>query len=150
MLNAYISAAQIPVQPANVTVTDVSSSSAAIQWTVRLITYTPEEYMIHYGLSQDMLHLTSTTVQGNMNVSVVYETHSLIVNDLLPETTYHFRVVARNAFGSARSGIGTFATLPKRQGKYSIKQAYYQWITYQERSASLGLTHGAIVSTCSS
>jgi len=81
--------------------------------------------VIHYGLNQRSLHLTSTAVQGNPNVSVMYETHSFVLNNLLPEIIYHFRVIARNGFGSGRSGIGTFTTLSKREGKsYSSAQLY--------------------------
>jgi len=80
MGSIVIKDAQAPAQPANVTVTNVSSSSATIQWTVPFITYTPEEYVIRYGLNQGSLDLTSTAVQGNLNVSVMYETHSFVLN----------------------------------------------------------------------
>ena len=111
-----ITAAQAPAQPTNVIVANVSSSSAIIQWTVRLISYSPEQYMIQYGLRLNILNQTGTTVNGNRDVSVANETHVLVVDSLLPETTYYFRVIARNAFGSTQSEIGTFTTLPKQQG----------------------------------
>ena len=72
--------------------------------------------MIQYGLRENVLNQTGTTVNGNRNVSVANETHVLVVNSLLPATTYCFRVIARNAFGSTQSEIGTFTTLPKQQG----------------------------------
>ena len=111
-----IAAAQVPAQPTNVTVANVSSSSAIIQWTVALISYTPEQYMVQFGLRQNMLNETSTTVDGNQNISVINETHTLVVDDLHSGTTYYFRVIARNGYGSVQSTLGTFMTLPKQQG----------------------------------
>ena len=73
--------------------------------------------MIQYGLLLNILNQTSTTVNGNRDVSVANETHVVVVDSLLPETTYYFRVIARNAFGSTQSEIGTFTTLPKQQGQ---------------------------------
>ena len=116
-----ITAAQAPAQPTHVTVANVSSNSVIIQWTVRLISYTPEQYMIQYGLVLNILNQTGTTVNGNRNVSVVNETQVLVVDSLLPETTYYFRVIARNALGPTQSEIGTFTTLPKQQGQRSRK-----------------------------
>ena len=72
--------------------------------------------MVRFGLIQNMLNETSTTVDGNQNISVVNVTHTLVLNVLLPGTTYYFRVIARNGFGSVQSSIGTFMTLPKQQG----------------------------------
>jgi len=96
--------------------------------------------VIHYGLNQHSLHLTSTTVQGNPNVSVMYETHSFVINNLLPEIIYHFRVIARNGFGSGRSGIGTFTTLSKQEGKsYSSAQLYT--VHYHPRQISILPSH---------
>ena len=83
--------------------------------TVCLISYTPEQYMIQYGLRQNMLNETNTTVDGNQNISVVNVTHTLVLNVLLPGATYYFRVIARNGFGSAQSSLGTFMTLSKQQ-----------------------------------
>ena len=73
--------------------------------------------MIQYGLRLNILNQTSTTVNGNRDVSVANETQVLVVDSLLPETTYYFRVIARNAFGSTQSEIGTFTTLPEQQGQ---------------------------------
>ena len=63
-----------------------------------------------------MLNETSTTVDGNRNISVVNVTHTLVLDVLLPGTTYYFRISARNGFGSAQSSLGTFMTLLKQQG----------------------------------
>ena len=112
----FYTAAQAPAQPTNVRVANVSSSSAIIQWTVPLISYTPEQYMVQFGLRQNMLNETSTTVDGNRNISVVNVTHALVLDVLLPGTTYYFRVIARNGFGSAQSSLGTLTTLLMQQG----------------------------------
>ena len=109
-------AAQAPVQPTSVTVVNVSSSSAIIQWTVALISYTPEQYMVQFGLRENMLNETSTTVNGNWNVSVMNETHTLVINDLHSGTTYYFRVISRNTFGSAQSNLVTLTTLQGMNG----------------------------------
>ena len=122
-----IAAAQAPAQPINVTIANVSSSFTIIKWTVPLISYTPEQYMIQFGLVLNILNQTSTTVNGNRNLSVVNETHVLVVNGLLPETIYYFRVIARNAFGSRQSDIGTFTTRPKQQGT-QYHMLYRGWL----------------------
>ena len=109
-------AAQAPVQPTNVRVVNVSSSSATIEWTVALISYTPEQYMVQFGLRENMLNETSTTVNGNRNVSVMNETHTLVINDLHSGTTYYFRVISRNTFGSAQSNLATLTTLQGMNG----------------------------------
>ena len=72
--------------------------------------------MIQYGLRQNMLNETNTTVDGNQNISVVNVTHTLVLNVLLPGTIYYLRVIARNRFGSAQNSLGTFMTLSKQQG----------------------------------
>ena len=72
--------------------------------------------MVQFGLRQNMLNETSTTVDGNRNISVVNVTHTLVLDVLLPGTTYYFRVIARNGFGSAQSSLGTLTTLPMQQG----------------------------------
>ena len=98
----------------------MSSSSATIQWTVALISYTREQYTVQFGLRQNQLNQTGLTVNGNQNISMMNETHTVVIDGLLPDTTYYFRVVARNAFGSADSRIGTFTTLLNQKGSFSI------------------------------
>ena len=65
---------------------NVSSSSVIIQWTVSLISYTPEQYMVLFGLRENILNETSTAKDGNRNISVVNITHILVLDVLLPET----------------------------------------------------------------
>lgn len=120
----FITDVQTPEQPTNVTVVYVSSSSATIQWTVTLISYTPEQYVVQFGLRQNQLNQTGFTVNGNQNLSVVNETHTVVIDALLPDTTYYFRVVARNAFGSTHSRIGAFTTLLIQKGNFVLFYEY--------------------------
>ena len=43
--------------------------------------------MVQFGLRQNMLNETSTTVDGNRNVSVMNETHTLVIDDLHSRST---------------------------------------------------------------
>ena len=72
--------------------------------------------MVQFGLRQNMLNETSTTVDGNQNVSVVNETHTLVIDGLHSGTTYYFRVISRNTFGSAQSSLVTLTTLQGMNG----------------------------------
>ena len=72
--------------------------------------------MVQFGLRENMLNETSTTVDGNRNVSVMNETHTLVINDLHSGTTYYFRVISGNTFGSAQSNLATLTTLQGMNG----------------------------------
>ena len=70
--------------------------------------------MVQFGLRENMLNETSTTVDGNRNVSVVNETHTLVIDDLHSGTIYYFRVISDMV--QAQSNLVTLMTLPKQQG----------------------------------
>ena len=80
--------------------------------------------MVQFGLQQNLLNETSTTVDGNRNVSLMNETHTLVIDNLHSRTTYYFRVIARNGHGSVQSSLATFMTLSKQQGHLNC---YSRW-----------------------
>lgn len=97
----------------------VTPHSATIQWRVPEIAYTPEEYKVLYGTTQANLDFQSGTIAGSQNYSAVNETVSVVLSRLLPETTYYYRVTARNTATSTMSMIGDFVTPASEEGMYS-------------------------------
>jgi phosphodiesterase/alkaline phosphatase D-like protein len=86
----------------NVTASAVTSSTALITWTTDL----PSDSVVVYG---------PTTVYGSLTIGCcgpASTAHSVaLTTDLLPATTYHYRVRSSNSGGSAFSADGTFTTL---------------------------------------
>lgn len=65
-----------------------------------------------YGMTTSYGHVTAQQGVGNGNTSLAV---SLLARDLLPATTYHFRVVASNSYGGAGTVAGddkSFTTAP--------------------------------------
>jgi alpha-tubulin suppressor-like RCC1 family protein len=66
---------------------------------------TGTKYDFEYGTATPYQSTTPTVVEGRSNVGI-----SQKITELLPENTYHFRLVATNSTGSTKSEEGTFVT----------------------------------------
>jgi hypothetical protein len=85
----------------NRTVTGIGINTATIGWT----TDEPSHSAVDVGTS-----LSYGRTDSSLNLVT---NHSIIINALTPNTTYHFRVRSRDASNNARtSGDSTFLTLP--------------------------------------
>ena len=74
------------------------------------IAYTPENYFIEYGQSDDTLNMRSEVVGGSTNLTSTNLAYSANITGLSPFTLYHYRVVANNSFTSSRTTVQTFRT----------------------------------------
>ena len=86
------------------------ATSANISWLVRLISYTPENYSILYGYSNESLTFRSDAVEGTHNITASLLLYSATVGTLRPFTQYYYAVEARNRFAVSLSDIHTFYT----------------------------------------
>ena len=113
----YHSGPETPAKPTNIRTTFITSNLVVIQWRVSTITYTPEMYVVVYGLSEATLDQQSTAVMGNRDTSAANELFSVTLTELQLDTTYHYRVIATNAHDSKSSDAGVFTTLLEDEGK---------------------------------
>ena len=91
----------VPPVIANVTVTQITDSSARVNWT----TDEPANTIVDYG--------TNAAYGSSVTNGLLGAVHSMPLNGLTADTTYHFRVRSRDAQGNlTTSGDFTFATNP--------------------------------------
>ena len=101
-----------PISPNRVTIKDITTDSAIIQWTVSYISYSPETYVVKYGTSQDTLIQNSSTLYSGDNITITDMTYSVKLSNLKENTTYYVQVVATNtALRSNMSSVETITTL---------------------------------------
>ena len=102
------------IQPASVT----SPTSAVIQWSVPVVTYSPELYTVYYTTNSsgcptnsDEAYNKSVTVYGLNHTdffTIRDQQYNVTLNNLDPYTVYCYKVVATNTQGRNESLSGTF------------------------------------------
>ena len=102
------------IQPASVT----SPTSAVIQWSVPVVTYSPEQYTVYYTTNSsgcptnsDEGYNKSVTVYGLNHTdffTIRDQQYNVTLNNLDPYTVYCYKVVATNTEGRNESSLGTF------------------------------------------
>ena len=100
----------LPQQPTNLMNVDTRVLSTMIQWTVPIIAYTPETYVVNYGTSMSSLNVMSDPVQSGSDFEAVDQVFSVELTGLVDTTTYYYQVVATNGQGSTSSVIQSFTT----------------------------------------
>ena len=98
-----------PVEPVEVTVVK-ANTTALVEWTVPLITYTPESYVVEFGEDSGSLSRTSGLLHSGDDITVANREYTTIAQDLIPRTTYHFRVKSTNSFSDTYSMEVTFTS----------------------------------------
>ena len=106
-----------PDKPLGVTVLNVTHYTAAVEWRVQSIVYTPETYHVLYGKDELSLNQTSATVYGSDDITGENMKFSIALTGLEAESTYYFTVIAANSFSTTKSVMKSFFTIPTR--KYS-------------------------------
>ena len=84
--------------------------SATILWLVPYLTYTPEQYIISYGIERDSLDLMSTTVHSTQDISAGNKTYENTLYDLTPNTVYYFKIHSENTFGETVTSMMILTT----------------------------------------
>ena len=107
-----------PNAPTNIRVTDVTSSSVAINWDVPFVQYTPETYTIRYNTSTGSGE--STAVDGNENITLTDQSYSQQLVSLEPFTTYQFMIKATASGGTTSSENRIFTTA--ESGKQAVSK----------------------------
>ena len=112
-----------PEAPMNLMIMSSFSDRVTIQWTVPVIAYTPETYVVMFGLSMSSLNMMSPMVQSGDDFETTNQVLSVEVTGLTDTTTYHYRVVATNGQGSTSSGLQSFMTTILRK-LYTVGKCY--------------------------
>ena len=92
-----------PEQPTNLMEIDIRATSTVIQWTMPIIAYTPETYVVNYGTNMGSLDMTSAMVPSGSDFEAVNQVFSVRLTNLTDSTDYVYQVVAFN--GQTTSSI---------------------------------------------
>ena len=98
-----------PVEPVEVTVVK-ANTNAVVEWTVPMIAYTPESYVVEFGEDSGSLTRTSGLFHSGDDITVVNRVYDTTLQGLKPHTTYHFRVKSNNSFNNTYSIEVTFTS----------------------------------------
>jgi len=96
-----INAALNPILPviSNIVVSGITKNSATITWTTDQLA----DSLVEYG--------TTTSYGSSLKDSILTTSHTILLSNLIPATTYHFKVTSTNSYGfSSSSGDLTFVT----------------------------------------
>ena len=96
--------------PIDIFHTTQSSTEALISWLVPEIAYTAEDYTVMYGTNRSFLNYSSATVTGNRDISSVNQMYSITLDELLPNTSYYYQLIAENTIGTNSSEVRAFMT----------------------------------------
>ena len=86
----------VPMKPIDTVHTTLSFELAEIRWLVPVVIYTPENYTVVYGRDQTLLNYSSDEIVGSSNITDTNLMYLAILRGLEPNTTYYYRVIARN------------------------------------------------------
>ena len=99
-----------PVQPTAVQTVNISSSSVTVQWVVPYLSYTPEQYTIHYGTVRERLDLRSTSLSSITDILAFNTTYDISLQGLTPNTVYFYELHSVNTYAEIAAAIRTFTT----------------------------------------
>ena len=99
------------MQPTNLSVSSPGATTVTVEWTVPLIAYTPETYVVSY--STDTLKrqvMMSDPVESGADFDAVDQMFSVELTGLEPNTTYNYLVTSENTVNTTNSEPQSFAT----------------------------------------
>lgn len=108
-----------------------SHELAIINWIVPLVTFTTETYSVEYqSIIQDVLGplITAGPFTGSANLSATNEMFLAVIEGLLPDTMYAYRMVSENSVGLVQSFFFNFST--RSLGKFKGMSVYYCVVKY--------------------
>ena len=94
-----------PVLPSSVSIFNITSGSISLEWVIPYIVYTPEDYRVLYGTSQQSLDQTSDSIASASDLTATNLSYSLIIVGLQPGMQYYFQIESRNSIGSVMSEV---------------------------------------------
>ena len=100
-----------PVQPIDLSVTDISSNSALVQWVVPYIAYTPKDYVVYYGTTQTFLNQWTSVLSSPTDLSVTDTTYASNITGLEANRAYYFYINSTSSYGGVLTMVTNFTTL---------------------------------------
>ena len=115
-----------PVAPINLRSRNTGATSATIEWTVPIVIYTPESYVVNYiagaSLGQPLM---SVPVQSGTDFESENQIFSVDLTGLVDNTTYSYQVVATNSVGSTTSAPQSFIFSDPCKLAYAVNLGLY-------------------------
>jgi len=96
----------------DVTVSNITSFSATISWTVAYLVQ-QQQYYVDYGTDEDARDQRSGTVTSSDNTSLTNQNYTVSLSGLSLHTTYYIQVVATFGVYTLKSDISSFTTFEK-------------------------------------
>ena len=90
----------VPALPLSVATPSVLHNRVTVEWSVPVVTYDPETYVVMYGSNQSDLLLQSEVTMAT-RVELL---------GLVSKVQYYYQVWANNSAGNSSSDIGSFTT----------------------------------------
>ena len=104
----------LPNFPVILKTMDITTTSVNISWVVTGVTYTPENYTVHYKTSLNKLSNISDIVRGTTDMNEFIElrnkTYSVVLTDLYPGVKYDYYISAINTVGGNNTYYSSFYT----------------------------------------
>ena len=104
----------LPIVPIILKTMDFTTTSVNISWIVTGVTYTPENYIVHYNTSLNKLSSISDIVRGTTDINEFVElrkkTYSIVLTGLYPGVKYDYYITAINTVGRVNSSYSSFCT----------------------------------------
>lgn len=79
-----------------------------INWSVDEITYTPEQYTVHYGLSKESLNNKAAPVMSGTDLALKNASYHVSIDGLELGEQYYYRIVSGNLYHTSRSEMKYF------------------------------------------
>ena len=119
-----------PVRREQVVFINIKAHSVVIQWTVAYISYSPEMYLVQYGINMEDLDQNSSSVHSGDDITITSKAYSVVLSGLRDNTTYYVQVLATNTAQRSNTSIVTgFTTLfmmemkAGNNGRLSIRES---------------------------
>ena len=118
-----------PIQPTNVRVVSTDATNATVQWTVPLIAYTPETYIVSYSTgSLTRQVLMSDPVESGADFDAVNQIFSVELTGLEPNTAYNYQVISSNTEDTITSESQSLNTT---SGKLIREEVVYESLHFR-------------------
>ena len=88
----------------------LSHISAVIRWTVPAISFSPELYTIEYDTNADDFSMAAEPQFSGTDITLTDQAYSVQLENLIPGTTYYYRLKIENTFGVLYTDTISFST----------------------------------------